>query len=107
MGLKLILKVGSGGCLPAEEIFNRDNHEGNDYLSKSHKKKKKKHRHHKEKKKRKRDDIIKHKEKSSVEETLAKAPITKCAIDFDNTNRIYTTNYNGSQNGELYLSIRL
>lgn len=100
-GLKLILKVGSGSCLPADEIVNNGNHEVNDYLSKSHKKKKKKHKHHKEKKKRLRDDITVHEEISLGEETLAEAPISKRVVGFDNANRI-TTNFNESQNGKLY-----
>lgn len=101
-GLKLILKVGSGSCLPADEIISNGNHETSDYLSKSHKKKKKKHKHHKEKKKRARDDnIIIHEEISLGEETLAEAPMSKRSVGFENTNRV-TTNFNESQNGIFY-----
>jgi len=103
-GLKLILKVGSGSCLPADEIVNNGNHEVSDYLSKSHKKKKKKHKHHKEKKKRIRDDITIHEEMSLGEETLAEAPISKRSIGFENSSRV-TTNLNKSQNGQFLLNI--
>lgn len=99
-GLKLILKVGSGSCLTADEIVGNGNHEIGDYLSKSHKKKKKKHKHHKEKKKRARDDIIIHEEMSLGEETLAEAPISKRSIGLENVGRV-TTNFNESHNGEL------
>lgn len=92
-GLKLILKVGSGSCLPADEIVNNSNgnHEANDYLCKSHKKKKKKHKHHKEKKKRTRDDITIHEEISLGEETLAEAPMSKRPTTFETTNRVITS----------------
>lgn len=99
--MKLILKVGSGSCLPAEEMVSNGNHEVNDYLSKSHKKKKKKHKHHKEKKKRIRDDITIHEEISLGEETLAEAPISKRPIGFENASRV-TSNLNESQNGQFY-----
>lgn len=101
-GLKLILKVGSGSCLPADEKVSNGNQEVNDYLSKSHKKKKKKHKHHKEKKKRIRDDnITMHEEMSLGEETLAEAPMSKRSVSYENSNRV-TTNFNESQNGELF-----
>jgi len=100
-GLKLILKVGSGSCLPADDTVNNGNLEVGDYLSKSHKKKKKKHKHHKEKKKRIRDDITMHEEMSLGEETLAEAPIPKRSIGFENSNKV-TTNLNKSQNGPFY-----
>jgi len=101
-GLKLILKVGSGSCLPADEIVSNTNgnHEANDYLSKSHKKKKKKHKHHKEKKKRMRDDITIQEEISLGEETLAEAPMSKRPISFENNSKV-TTNSTDSQNGEF------
>lgn len=105
-GLKLILKVGSGSILPADEIASNGNqlavnHEVNDYLSKSHKKKKKKHKHHKEKKKRMRDDVTMHEEISLGEETLAEAPLTKRPIGFESSSKI-TANFNESHNGEIY-----
>lgn len=100
-GLKLILKVGSGSCLPAEEMISNGNHEVSDHLSKSHKKKKKKHKHHKEKKKRIRDDITIHEEISLGEETLAEAPISKRPIGFENAIR-GLSNLNESQNGQFY-----
>ncbi|XP_025423344.1 bromodomain-containing protein 7 [Sipha flava] len=100
-GLKLILKVGSGSCLPpADEVISNGNHDAGDYLSKSHKKKKKKHKHHKEKRKRTRDDITLHEEISLGEETLAEAPISKRTIGLDNTTNRITTNLNESQNDE-------
>lgn len=99
-GLKLILKVGSGSCLPADELVNNDNHEVSDYLSKPHKKKKKKHKHHKEKKKRIRDDIAIHEEMSLGEETLAEAPVAKRSMGFENVSKV-TTNFNESQNGKI------
>lgn len=92
-GLKLILKVGSGSCLPADEIVSNasnGNHEISDYLSKSHKKKKKKHKHHKDKKKRIRDDIAIQEEMSLGEETLAEAPMSKRPVGFENVNRAIT-----------------
>lgn len=88
--MKLILKVGSGSCLPADEIVGNGNHEVNDYLSKSHKKKKKKHKHHKDKKKRIRDDIAIHEEMSLGEETLVEAPMSKRSVSFENTNKTIT-----------------
>lgn len=86
----MILKVGSGSCLPADEIVSNTNgnHEANDYLSRSHKKKKKKHKHHKEKKKRIRDDITIHEEISLGEETLAEAPMSKRPSSFENNSRV-------------------
>lgn len=101
--MKLILKVGSGSCLPAaDETVNNGNHEVSDYLSKSHKKKKKKHKHHKEKKKRIRDDITTiHEEMSLGEETLAEAPMSKRSIGFENSTKV-TTNLNKTQNGRFY-----
>lgn len=101
-GLKLILKVGSGSCLPADEIVSNDSHEVSDYLSKSHKKKKKKHKHHKEKKKRMRDDINMHEDMSLGEETLAEAPISKRPVSFENANKTLV-NLNESQNSKLLL----
>lgn len=98
--LKLILKVGSGSCLPADEIVSNGNHEINDYLSKSHKKKKKKHKHHKDKKKRIRDDITIHEEMSLSEETLAEAPMSKRTVGFENNSRTIT-NLNEPPNSEL------
>jgi hypothetical protein len=104
-GLKLILKVGSGSCLPpADEVISNGNHDAGDYLSKSHKKKKKKHKHHKEKRKRTRDDITLHEEISLGEETLAEAPISKRTIGLDNTTNRITTNLNESQNGKILLN---
>lgn len=97
----MILKVGSGSCLPADEIASNGNHEVGDYLSKSHKKKKKKHKHHKEKKKRLRDDITIHEEMSLNEETLAEAPLSKRSVGFENVSKV-NTNFSESQNGELY-----
>lgn len=100
-GLKLILKVGSGSCLPAEEAVSNGNHEANEYLSKSHKKKKKKHKHHREKKKRVRDDnITLHEEMSLGEETLAEAPVSKHSIGFDNASKV-TASLNETQNGKF------
>lgn len=102
-GLKLILKVGSGSCLPpTDEVISNGNHDAGDYLSKSHKKKKKKHKHHKEKRKRTRDDVTMHEEISLGEETLAEAPIPKRSIGLDNTTKV-TTNLNESQNGRILL----
>lgn len=104
-GLKLILKVGSGSCLPpTDEVISNGNHDAGDYLSKSHKKKKKKHKHHKEKRKRTRDDITLHEEISLGEETLAEAPISKRTIGLDNTTNKVTTNLNESQNGKVLLN---
>lgn len=103
--LKLILKVGSGSCLPADEIVGNGNHEVNDYLSKSHKKKKKKHKHHKDKKKRIRDDIAIHEEMSLGEETLAEAPMSKRSVGFENANKT-TTNLNEVPNSELTVLIK-
>lgn len=102
----MILKVGSGSCLPADEIASNGNqsavsHEVNDYLSKSHKKKKKKHKHHKEKKKRLRDDVTMHEEISLGEETLAEAPLIKRNVIFENPSKV-TTSLNEPPNGELY-----
>lgn len=99
----MILKVGSGSCLPADELASNTNgnHEANDYLSKSHKKKKKKHKHHKEKKKRTRDDITIQEEISLGEETLAEAPISKRPISFENNSKVIT-NSTEVQNGEFY-----
>lgn len=101
-GLKLILKVGSGSCLPADEIVSNGNHDVGDYLSKSHKKKKKKHKHHKEKKKRVRDDTMIHEEMSLGEETLAEAPMSKRTISLENVSKV-ATNFNESHNGKIYL----
>lgn len=100
----MILKVGSGSCLTADEIVSNDSHEVSDYLSKSHKKKKKKHKHHKEKKKRMRDDMNIHEDISLGEETLAEAPISKRPVVFENANKALT-NLNESQNGGLSILI--